>query len=157
MNKPQVLLDNILDLFTTNQILIFILLFMIVSYLLIALFTWSIRKPLKYLSIPLTIVSILLLAIRFTGSMIISFLPLEINIPNTIISVILNPFLKSGIYCLLIAILFIIIYILTGKLNKNGKNETVENKQEDNQINNNEEEKIEEKEEKIEEKEERSK
>lgn len=157
MNKPQVLLDNILDLFTTNQILIFILLFMIVSYLLIALFTWSIRKPLKYLSIPLTIVSILLLAIRFTGSMIISFLPLEINIPNTIISVILNPFLKSGIYCLLIAILFIIIYILTGKFNKNGKNETVENKQEDNQINNNEEEKIEEKEEKIEEKEERSK
>lgn len=147
MNKPQVLLDNILDLFTTNQILIFILLFMIVSYLLIALFTWSIRKPLKYLSIPLIIVGILLLAIRFTGSMIISFLPLEINIPNTIISVILNPFLKSGIYCLLIAILFIIIYILTGKLNKNGKNETVENKQDDNQINNNEEEKIEEKEE----------
>lgn len=147
MNKPQVLLDNILDLFTTNQILIFILLFIIVSYLLIALFTWSIRKPLKYLSIPLIIVGILLLTIRFAGSMIISFLPLEINIPNTIISVILNPFLKSGIYCLLIAILFIIIYILTGKLNKNGKNETVENKQENNQINNNEEEKIEEKEE----------
>lgn len=147
MNKPQVLLDNISDLFTTNQILIFILLFMIVSYLLIALFTWSIRKPLKYLSIPLIIVGILLLAIRFAGSMIISFLPLEINIPNTIISVILNPFLKSGIYCLLIAILFIIIYILTDKFNKNGKNETVENKQEDNQINNNEEEKIEEKEE----------
>lgn len=113
------LITNFLEIIAKPQLLIFFIAFIIFSYLLIALLTWSLTKPLKYLSIPFIIIGIIILILRFCLPLIITIIPENtVNVPNSLVNVILNPFLKSGIICLLIGIIFMIVYILIGKFTK---------------------------------------
>ena len=111
------LITNFLEIIAKPQLIIFFIAFIIFSYLLIALLTWSLTKPLKYLSIPFIIIGIIILILRFSVPVIITAIPQnELNMPNTIINTLLSPFLKSGIICLLAGILSMTLYIVIGKL-----------------------------------------
>ena len=115
-----ILITNILQIISKPQLIIGIIAFVIFSYFFIALLTWSLIKPLKYLSTSFFIIGIIILIFRFTFPTIItSVLQNELNIPSTILNVILNPFLRSGIICIIIGILFITTYIIIGKLKIN--------------------------------------
>lgn len=114
------LITNFLEIIAKPQLIIFFIAFIIFSYLLIALLTWSLTKPLKYLSIPFIIIGIIILIFRFSVPVIITAIPQnELNMPNTIINTLLSPFLKSGIICLLAGILSMTLYIVIGKLTNN--------------------------------------
>lgn len=115
-----ILITNILQIISKPQLIIGIIAFVIFSYFFIALLTWSLIKPLKYLSTSFFIIGIIILIFRFAFPIIItSVLQNELNIPSTILNVILNPFLRSGIICIIIGILFITTYIIIGKLKIN--------------------------------------
>ena len=114
------LITNFLEIIAKPQLIVFFIAFIIFSYLLIALLTWSLTKPLKYLSIPFIIIGIIILIFRFSVPVIITAIPQnELNMPNTIINTLLSPFLKSGIICLLAGILSMTLYIVIGKLTNN--------------------------------------
>lgn len=111
------LITNFLEIIAKPQLILFFIAFIIFSYLLIALLTWSLTKPLKYLSIQFIIIGIIILIFRFSVPVIITAIPQnELNMPNTIINTLLSPFLKSGIICLLAGILSMTLYIVIGKL-----------------------------------------
>ena len=113
------LITNFLEIISKPGLIIFFIAFVIFSYLLIALLTWSLTKPLKYLSIPFIIIGIIILIIRFCLPFIITIMPENtVNVPSSLVNVMLNPFLKSGIICLLAGILSMTLYILIGKFTK---------------------------------------
>ena len=58
-------LIKIIGIVLGKTFILYFLLFILVSYLLLALLTWSFIKPLKYLGIPFIVVGILTLIARF--------------------------------------------------------------------------------------------
>lgn len=116
----QELLTNIISILTGTEFVIGIIIFILLSYLLISLLTRSFHKPLKYFSISFIIVGIMMIIFRFILPLIITSLAENpINIPNSISSTLLNPFLKSGIICIIIGIIFMVVYKLIEKLQNN--------------------------------------
>lgn len=83
--------------------------FIIISYLILALLTWSFIKPLKYLGIPMIIVGIILLIIRSFSSTILKVIAFLIIIPKSIISIIFMPILIMGLIYIALGICFIYI------------------------------------------------
>ena len=94
--------------FKGNTIYIWLTIIIIISYLLVSLFTNSFYKPLNYLSIP-----IMLSGITFV--ILFNIMNISPNISNSmieIISYILNPLLYIGIILIIASVLMIIIYNL---------------------------------------------
>lgn len=96
--------------------------FLVVSYLLYALFNWSFVKPLKSIGICSIIVGILLLVVRFGNKIVLSLI--DFNIPSSVVGAILKPFLVMGIILVLVGILLIVLkHTICKKLEeKNEKN-----------------------------------
>ena len=108
-------LINIINLLNKNLIL-YLIIFIILFYLVISLFTWSFIKPLKYLGISNIIVGILIIIIRFLLNSIINIaLPDYIKIFDIILPTIVKPLLISGIICIIIGIIMLIINYLINK------------------------------------------
>lgn len=116
----QELLTNIISILTRTEFVIGVVIFILLSYLLISLLTWSFHKPLKYFSISFIIVGITMIIFRFILPLIITTLATDsINIPSSISSTLLNPLLKSGIISIIIGIIFMVAYKFIKKLPNN--------------------------------------
>ena len=113
-------LTNIINLLNQNLIL-YLIIFIILFYLLISLCTWSFIKPLKYLGISNIVVGIVIIIIRFLLNSIISLLPDYIKIFEIILPSIVKPLLLSGILCSCIGIFMLIINYLINKYRKKVK------------------------------------
>lgn len=107
-------LINIVNLFKDNYLL-YLILFIILFYLLVSLFTWSLKKPLLYLGISNIVSGLIIIVIRILLNFIGSFLPNYISIIDIILPSILKPILVSGIVITLIGIIMLIINYLLNK------------------------------------------
>ena len=114
-------LTNVINLFKDNFIIV-LLIFLVVFYLLISLLTWDFKKPLFYLGISNVVVGIVVIIIRFLLNGVTNFIPSYITFVDDILPTVLKPLLISGIVCLGIGILMIIIYYVILKI----KNKKVE-------------------------------
>lgn len=94
--------------------------FIVISYLLLCLMTWSFYKPLKYLGIPVIGTGTILLIIRFLPSIILNFFNFDAKIIKTLLPSLLKPVLIKGILCIVIGTGMIVIYgFINKKIKKN--------------------------------------
>ena len=107
-------LTNIINLLNENLIL-YLIIFIVSFYLLISLCTWSFIKPLKYLGISNMVVGIVVIIIRFSLNLLIGFIPDYIKIFEIILPSIVKPLLYSGIICILVGIFMLIINYLINR------------------------------------------
>lgn len=101
--------------FKGNTIYIWLTIIIIISYLLVSLFTNSFYKPLNYLSIPIMLSGITFVITRFASVILFNIMNISPNISNSmneIMSYILNPLLYIGIILIIASVLMIIIYNL---------------------------------------------
>lgn len=110
---PKELID-ILNVFNEN-IVIYLILVFVFSYLIISLLTWSFIKPLKYLGISNIVVGIIVVMIRFLLNFIGNFVPDYIKLIEVILPSILKPLLMTGIICVIVGIILLIINYLINK------------------------------------------
>ena len=107
-------LTNIINLLNENLIL-YLIIFIVSFYLLISLLTWSFIKPLKYLGISNIVVGIVIIIIRLLLNSITNLIPEYIKIFEIILPTIVKPLLISGIICIIIGIIMLIINYLINK------------------------------------------
>ena len=104
---------KVANLLNSDMLWVFFLVVIVVFYLIIALTTWDIKKPLIYLGIPSLLVGVILSVIRF--------LPNIIPIKNSILIILnslIKPLLITGIMCIIIGIIMIILYKILEKKHK---------------------------------------
>lgn len=94
-----------------GKLLLILASFIIFSYFFLALLTWSFSKPMNFMGIPTLIIGVLFLLLRFGSGLIISLLG-DVEILSFIeqFSIILKPALITGISCLVIGLLLIVLY-----------------------------------------------
>lgn len=92
-----------------------IVLFLVIMYLLVAFFTWSFKKPLKYLGIPTIIVGFLFIIMRFATTFFTRFIPDSFGFFKNLIPTLFKPMLIDGIICFVIGILMVVGYCLINK------------------------------------------
>ena len=118
-----ILTDNKTDIVSKSDIRkiinkiedVWLTIIIIISYLLVSLFTNSFYKPLNYLSIPIMLSGITFVITRFASVILFNIMNISPNISNNmteIISYILNPLLYIGIILIIASVLMIIIYNL---------------------------------------------
>ena len=104
---------KVANLLNSDMLWVYFLVVIVVFYLIIALTTWDIKKPLIYLGIPSLLVGVILSVIRF--------LPNIITIKNSILIILnslIKPLLITGIMCIIIGIIMIILYKILEKKHK---------------------------------------
>lgn len=104
---------KVANLLNSDMLWVYFLVVIVVFYLIIALTTWDIKKPLIYLGIPSLLVGVILSVIRF--------LPNIIPIKNSILIILnslIKPLLITGIMCIIIGIIMIILYKILEKKHK---------------------------------------
>ncbi len=117
---------------TGQSIILWFIAFLILSYLIEALFTWSFIKPLKYLGIPIIIVGIVSLILK-----VILMLGVDTLFKDKLAFIkpffdnSENLFIKYGIICIAVGIVMIIIYVIINKIlkSKASDNEKPKDKQ----------------------------
>lgn len=115
-------LTNIINLLNEN-LTVYLIIFIVLSYLLISLLTWSFIKSLKYLGISNIIVGIVVIVIRFLLNFITNILPDYINIAEVVLPTIVKPLLLSGISLIIVGIIMLIINYLIIKYKLKNKKE----------------------------------
>lgn len=104
---------KVANLLNSDMLWVYFLVVIVVFYLIIALTTWDIKKPLIYLGIPSLLVGVILSVIRF--------LPNIIPIKNSILIILnslIKPLLITGIMCIIIGIIMVILYKILEKKHK---------------------------------------
>ena len=114
-------LINIINLLNANLIL-YLVIFIILSYILISFFTWSFIKPLKYLGISNIVVGVIVIIIRFLLNIIDVFVPDYIKIVEIVLPTIVKPLIVSGIVAIISGILMLVVnYLINKYKEKNNK------------------------------------
>ena len=118
-------IQELLKFLNTNLVWLYIGLFLIFTYLLISLLTWSLLKPLKYLGIPTIVTGVLFLIVRLLSSVIVGLFSIEFPVIKVVLPSILKPVLISGLLCMIIGIVMIVLYVVINNHLKN-KNQSTE-------------------------------
>lgn len=110
-------IEMAIEFLNNGNLWLYFSLVVIVFYLLIALLTWSFRKPLKYLASPSIIAGILFVGIYLIGA----FLPLSDGMMK-IVKACLNPVLQIGIVCIVMGICMLVLEKVLKIILKNKSN-----------------------------------
>lgn len=122
-------ITKLLLLVSDNKIWISVFLFVLVSYIIVGLLTWSFIKPLKYLGIPTICVGSLFLFIRLFAGIASEILGERISAIGIILPAVLKPVLLNGIICLTLGIAMIITYVIITKTMKKKNSDIPQNNQ----------------------------
>lgn len=104
--------QTLINKFNTKKVVIATIIYIVLSYLIVALLTWNMHKPLLYLGIPLLGSGIIFTMIKLFNGIIFDLLMSNTKIAfiKYMAPIVLNPLMKIGIISLIIGLIFIIVY-----------------------------------------------
>ena len=115
-------MEVVYNFVTGKGLIISIIVFIILSYLIMALITWSIKKPLKYLGISIIITGIITLIMKYVFSLVIKYgLEEKLGFFKPFFASCEELFVKYGVSILAIGIGMIIVYKILDLILKPGK------------------------------------
>lgn len=123
--------SNVLAILSSRAIFGALIVILVVSYLLYALFTWSFVKPCKFIGVSSIIAGCLLLIVRFGNSFVIDSILSDVKVPGSLLAVIFKPILIMGIIYIVVGIGLIVVQNIYFKNKK-----TVKAKEEPKKTNN---------------------
>lgn len=106
---------RLLDLLFSYKFIILFILVLLAIYFLVALFTWSFLKPVKYLGIPTIACGIVSVLVPFAADFALEAMLGDAYLVSLVTSTVTSYYLKAGIVLLIVGTLMLVLYYLVNK------------------------------------------